>query len=69
MQEKHCIYYHYIYACWFIRREKKEEKEVSESVDVFKTSLMSILCLKERNNMETNKSFIKLIAMISLSFP
>ena len=38
MQEKHCIYYNYIDTCWFIRREEKEEKEVSESVDVLKPS-------------------------------
>ena len=35
----------------------------------FKTSPMSILCLREKNNMEPNKSLIKLIAIISLSFP
>ena len=35
----------------------------------FKTFPMLILCLRKRNNMEPNKSLIKLIVNISSSFP
>ena len=49
------------FRCFFSYFHKHfQEKEAPKSVDI---------CLRERNNMEPNKSLIKLIAIIYLSFP
>ena len=56
-----CVFFSYFH-------QHLKNEDVPESV-YFKTSPMPIPCLRGRNNMEPNKYLIKLIMIISLSFP
>ena len=51
----------------YFHQKFKKRRYLSQSK--FKNSHMSILCLRERINMEQNKSLVKLIVIHYLSFP